>query len=162
MNVDLTKILKHCPTGTKLYSPIWGEIYFEKVYDGQKYPITTTTKGSCTATFTKEGLHYADENGECVLFPSKEQRDWNKFSAPWYKKEKFNPKTLQSFDKVIVKKNEICKWKVDFYSHNTGDRIFPFRCIGDLYSYCIPYNDDTKYLVGTDNEAPEFYKYWED
>lgn len=26
----------------------------------------------------------------------------------------------------------------------------------------IPYNDDTKYLAGTNKEAPEFYRYWED
>ena len=26
----------------------------------------------------------------------------------------------------------------------------------------IPYNDETKHLVGTTDEAPEFYKYWED
>ena len=30
------------------------------------------------------------------------------------------------------------------------------------YKYCIPYNDDTKHLVGTTKEAPEFYRYWED
>ena len=27
--------------------------------------------------------------------------------------------------------------------------------------YCIPYNDDTKHLVGTEEEAPEYYRYWE-
>lgn len=28
--------------------------------------------------------------------------------------------------------------------------------------FCIPYNDDTKHLVGTKEEAPEYYRYWED
>ena len=30
------------------------------------------------------------------------------------------------------------------------------------YRHCIPYNDETKHLVGTTEEAPEFYRYWED
>ena len=30
------------------------------------------------------------------------------------------------------------------------------------YKYCVPYNDDTKHLVGTTEEAPEYYRYWED
>lgn len=30
------------------------------------------------------------------------------------------------------------------------------------YKYCITYNDNTKHLVGTTDEAPEFYRYWED
>ena len=32
----------------------------------------------------------------------------------------------------------------------------------EYYTYCIPYNEDTMYLVGTDDEAPEYYRYWED
>lgn len=30
------------------------------------------------------------------------------------------------------------------------------------YVYCIPYNDDTKHLVNTTDEAPEYYRYWEE
>ena len=29
-------------------------------------------------------------------------------------------------------------------------------------AYCIPFNDDTKHLLDTNEEAPEFYRYWED
>ena len=161
-NIDLTKILKNCPAGTKLYSSIWGEIYFEKVSDDDRYPITTTTKGSCIATFTKEGLHDAEENGECVLFPSKEQRDWNKFSAPWYKKEKFDPNTLKPFDRVLVRNFKTMKWRCEHFSHFDGDNYNP--CIASCcsYTFCIPYNDETKHLVGTTEDAPDFYKYWED
>lgn len=161
-NIDLTKILKNCPKGTKLYSSIWGEIYFEKVHEGDRHPITATTKGSCIATFTKEGFHYADEDGECILFPSKEQRDWNKFSAPWYKKEKFDPKTLKPFDKVLSFWDNT--WWCDFFSHvNENNKPRFFGCLTTGYqSKCIPYNDETKHIAGTSEEAPDFYKYWED
>ena len=161
-NIDLTKILKDCPVGTKLYSPIYGEIYFEEMRSNGKYPIITITKSIYAATFTKEGFYYADEDGECILFPSKEQRDWSKFTAPWYKKEKFDPKTLKAFDRVLVRNYKTTKWRCEHFSHFDGNNYNP--CIASCcsYTFCIPYNDDTKHLLGTTDEAPDFYKYWEE
>ena len=92
------------------------------------------------------------------MFPSKEQRDWSKFTAPWYKKEKFEPKILKPFDRVICK-NGLDKWHCDFFSSYMHEDICPYVCISGSYMYCIPYNDETKHLVGTTDEAPEFYKY---
>ena len=161
-NIDLTKILKNCPVGTKLYSPIYGEIYFEEIRSNGKYPIITITKSIYAATFTKEGFHYADEDGECILFPSKEQRDWNKFTAPWYKKGKFDPKTLNAFDRVLVRNYKTTKWRCEHFSHFDGGNYNP--CIASCcsYTFCVPYNDDTKHLLGTTDKAPEYYRYWED
>ena len=84
-NIDLTKILKDCPKGWKLYSTIFGEVEFVEcnilyqivVAKESKY-YYFTSKG----TFIFERIKY--NLGECVLFPSREQRDWSKFSAPWY------------------------------------------------------------------------------
>ena len=96
-----------------------------------------------------------------MLFPSKDQRDWSKFSAPWYKKKKFNPKTLKPFDKVMILNGR--KWHCDFFSHISGGEIFDKYCIGaGDKTIVIPYNDDTKHLAGTTDEAPEYYRYWED
>ena len=79
------------------------------------------------------------------------------------KKPKFDPKTLQPFDRVLARDYDTCKWKVDFYSYKEEGNRFPYICMGNnLYKQCIPYNDDTKHLVGTTEEAPEYYKYWED
>lgn len=164
-NIDLTKILKDCPEGFELYSSLHGKVIFSGIDENSlNYPIDCTDyKGSCTS-FTKEGyLYKMYPDAECVLFPSKDQRDWSKFTAPWYKKEKFDPKSLQPFDKVLVRdfKNDI--WKIDFYSCNKrAGREYPYECVRSIYSrYCIPYNEDTKRLVGTANEPPEYYKYWE-
>ena len=87
-NIDLTKILKDCPKGTKLYSPLVGEVEFEKILDGIAYPIITSYNER-TLAFTNKGFYYDDAGAEaeCLLFPSAEQRDWRKFKAPWYKKE---------------------------------------------------------------------------
>ena len=73
---------------------------------------------------------------------------------------KFDPKTLQVFDKVLVFFNGI--WSCDFYSHYNDDIPFHYVCLRSSVNRIIPYNDDTKHLVGTTEEAPEFYRYWED
>ena len=39
---------------------------------------------------------------------------------------------------------------------------YPYHCIGNSVRYCIPYNNDTKHLVGTTDEVPEYYRYWEE
>ena len=164
-NIDLTKILRDCPEGWEFYSSTVGRVTFVKLdLDDPEYPITVQAGvGIIYLYYTKKGWLYKDYgDAECTLFPSKDQRDWSKFTAPWYNKEKFDPKKLQPFDKVLVRSKDNFTWKVDFFSNNRGSEEFPFRCVSNIYPYCIPYNDDTKHLVGTAKEAPEFYKYWED
>ena len=163
-NIDLTKILKNCPKGTKFYSPVWGEVSFERILDIEVYIIVIDT-ASGYQHLTKEGCYVNREDAECILFPSKEQRDWSKFTAPWYKKEKFDPKTLQPFDKVLVRDDDPCVfWRCSFYSHTWGHEnitTYRYAAMDDSYAFCIPYNDDTKHLVGTTDEAPEYFRYWE-
>ena len=160
-NVDLIKILKNCPRGFKLYSAVHGEVTFLSIED-RKYPIGVLLKNDdCKVHYSSSGKVFASQ-GECVLFPSKAQRDWSKFTAPWLKKKRFDPKTLKPFDRVICK-NGIDLWKTELFSHYDCKRkYYPFRCVGNGYLYCIPYNNDTKRLVGTTDEAPEYYRYWED
>ena len=159
-NIDLTKILKDCPKGWKFYSDIYDEVTFWGFSD-LVYPIQLNTKNHGAKLLSEKGEEIIG-NGKCILFPSKDQRDWSKFTAPWYKKEKFDPKTLQPYDKVLVKDYADDGWKVDFYSHKDTSMTYHYRCIGETYRCCIPYNDDTKHLVGTNDKAPEYYRYWED
>ena len=159
-NIDLRKILKDCPKGTKLYSMAHGDVELEEIAGREYYPICIKVDGKCTEAFTADGK-LLNGFGECILFPSKEQRDWSKFTAPWLKKERFDPKTLQPFDKVLVR-DENSYWRCNLFSHITNHKFFPYVTVEDTYSHCIPYNDDTKYLVGTTDEAPEYYRYWED
>ena len=166
-NIDLTKILKNCPKNTIFYSSIYEYVTVRIIITNKDYPISLY-KSSVNGNFflcrlTKEGKYNNQFNGECTLFPSKEQRDWSKFTAPWFKKERFDPKTLKPFDKVLVSDVDLkLRWKVDFFSHETGANFYPYQCTSNMYGYCIPYNDDTKHLVGTKDEAPEYYRYWED
>ena len=160
-NIDLTKILKDCPEGTKLYSTIFGEVTFCHIDENDMYPIKVMAGKKCNGKVSANGKHYVEFNGECTLFPSKEQRDWNKFTAPWQKKDKFDPKTLRPFDKVIARIDKYGFWCCELFSFiEEGTNLI--KGCGAYYKYCVPYNDDTKHLVGTTDEAPEYYRYWED
>ena len=163
-NIDLTKILKDCPEGTKLYSPIFGDVEFVKVCQNYSvgFPIKFKLSDGSLDSVTMDGRLLKEFNGECTLFPSKEQRDWSKFTATWRKKERFDHKILKVLDKVLVKDIHSQLWKIGIFSHYIESDTFPYKCVGDNYKLCIPYNDDTKHLVGTTEEAPEFYRYWED
>ena len=160
--VDLTKILKDCPKGTKLYSPIVGTVIFQYINENIPYSIITRYNDNLDDfyNFTKEGKYYANKGGECLLFPSKDQRDWSKFKCS---KPKFDPNTLKPFDKVLVRDYCDDEWLAEIFTRYFKDRKYPYVdiCLNS-YTYCIPYNDDTKHLVGTKDEAPEYYRYWEE
>lgn len=180
-NIDLTKILKDCPIGWKFYSSIYGDVEFVEIYSK---PVLCNPRPREDEWFGQE-IHNSEHPilfdadgfehrvsrrgemikgcGECTFFPSRDQRDWSKFEAPWYKKEKFDPKTLHPFDKVLLRYTHSNTWRCSLFSHIETDRhLFPYATCGGNYSFCIPYNDDTKHLVGTAEEAPEFYRYWEE
>ena len=159
--VDLNKILKDCPKGWEFYSSIHGVVNFEELNTSDKYPVIISYKNGKLESFGADGRLFLDYAGECVLFPSKDQRDWSKFTAPWYKNEKFDPNILKPFDKVLVRDTTFGYWECEFFSHHIDD-VYPYVGITSSYKYCIPYNDETKHLVGTTDEAPEYYRYWKD
>ena len=112
-NLNLVEILKNCPKSTKLYSTVFGEVKLEGVKENSKYPIMVKPKIGGFESFTSSGRLMENYDGECTLFPSKEQRDWSKFEV---KKLKFDPKTLQVFDKVIARitDSNLGMWYADF------------------------------------------------
>ena len=78
--LDLTKILKGCEEQT-FYCTILGEVTLITTDRDGKYPIRITSNETSTdALLSKEGLYLLDEcTSECILFPSKENRDWSTF-----------------------------------------------------------------------------------
>ncbi len=79
-NLNLVKILKDCPNGTKLYSTTLGEVEFDHIENYSTYRIIIRSKHYGTERLTSNGKMYS-HCGECILFPSKEQRDWSKFNV---------------------------------------------------------------------------------
>ena len=161
-NIYLTQILKDCPRGTRLYTPLAGKVYLVDIKDKNEYQITVEDKDFKELTFDYKGRCFTEfKDGECLLFPAIDQRDWSKFKV---EKPKFDPKTLQPFTKVLARNFNDQIWHADMFSHVETDEDGSYYIVikNDNYLMVIPYNDDTKHLVGTSLEAPEYYKYWEE
>lgn len=250
-NLNLVEILKDCPSGTKLYSTVFGYVEFVHVNISANHPIVIRLKDGTRKSFSAEGKLYITYDGECTLFPSKNQRDWSKFNPkkegfitpcefkdgdivatnsglqvfilqrPKSNKEgyfyigydfglndifhageckfnrlsteeekqklfdaikkrgykwnaetktlekfvepKFNQNILRPFDKVLVRDYSTIYWNCDLFSRiDDSTSNHKFITISSAYRFCIPYNEETKHLIGTTEEAPEYYRYWED
>ena len=159
-NLDLTKILDGCPKGTEFYHTIYGTVLFNSIELNSEYPIRFIEDNNLANSVTKSGLVLSDYKGECVFFPSKDQRDWSKFVRFWDKPKikKFDVNTLQPFDKVLVRDYLNECWNVDIFGFTLNNYI---RCT-TTWRYCIPYNEETKHLIGTKEDCPEFYKWWKE
>ena len=146
--MNIAKILKKCPSGTKLYSPLYGEIELVSVYD-KKYPIVCSHKVNNVEyyrTFTEEGK-CRDYNAELMLYPSRDQRDWNKFGVT----EKETKHQFKPFDRVLVRDRNDREWGCDFFSHIAEDNRY--ICIYSWWKQCIKY-EGNEHLLGT-KKKPE-------
>ena len=77
--INIAEILKDCPKGTKLYTPLFGEVTFDSIDIDEKYPIVVYKLDGMKTSFNKEGHYTEYPSSECLLFPSSEMRDWTKF-----------------------------------------------------------------------------------
>mgnify|MGYP004627142137 CR=1 FL=1 len=139
--MNIAEILKKCPEGTELYSPIFGEVKFSEIQPDDM--IVVIIKNNRKKVFFKDGSY--SEYGECVLFPSKKQLDWIKFivSDPSHQ--------LKPFDKVLVRDSDNCNWVCDIFSHLEEKEGCIFACIGTWWRQCIPY-EGNEHLLGTTNK----------
>ena len=144
--INVAEKLKDCPKGTKLYSPLFGEMEFVRLEIGNPgFSIIVKVLDNgipySNVAFTAEGKWHDIEQSECLLFPSKDNRDWNKFNL--------STNTLKPFDKVLVKDSIDEKWKISLFSYyDEENQYFPYVCISGRYVHCIPYEGNEN-LLGT-------------
>lgn len=131
-----------------LYSYVYMDIY-NKVLNTDK-----------DETFSISGCIY---NGNIRLATDSEKQQL--FSALEKEGKRWNPDTksiedlskgyeFKAFDKVLVRDFDDKEWKADFFSHNrlVDDSYYRFSCVGNMWRHCIPYNEETKHLLGTTDE----------
>ena len=164
--LNLCEILKYCPQGETFWSPLLGDVKLHDINQKRNFIVISLESGETWDINADGTITFGDVTStEIMLYPSRKQRDWAKVKYE-PKKAKFDPKALKPFDKVLSKYDGGC-WSANLFSHieeedNKYHGICSFVCNGSLVKFCIPYNDDTKHLVGTKEEAPDFYRYWED
>lgn len=66
------------------------------------------------------------------------------------KKHQFQP-----FDKVLVRDGDQGNWKAGIFSHYEKECDMPYTCVGSFYAQCIPYNENTAHLLGTNKPYEE-------
>lgn len=62
---------------------------------------------------------------------------------------------FQPFDKVLVRDSKRGRWCIEFFGLFLDEEEFKYRCLYDSYMYCIPYNENTKHLLGTTDNWEE-------
>ena len=103
--LNLVEILKNAPKGTKLWSPMIGECELVEVIKDYPNPISCKKPGDkCFWRFKSNGRFVNYDDSECVIFPSKENKDWSTFNVPKTHK-RFEP-----FQKVLIR-----TWTEDGY-----------------------------------------------
>ncbi len=147
--MNIAKILEKCPSGTKLYHPIFGnlELLFVKA-DAEPYQIYCRKKiNDNIVAFTREG-RWNVTDAEPTLFPSCDNRDWGKFNIPDQNKAE---RQLKPFDEVLVRDNDDSKWVCDFFEGIPTSSAYEYSCVlRGLVHQCIPY-EGNEHLLGTIN-----------
>lgn len=144
--MNIAEILKNCPNGTKLYSPIYGELSLVNVRLGANYPICCRVVNSENAVgFAEDGKNNITD-AEPTLFPSRDQRDWSKFGISDKTTDQKQKTALYPFDKVLVRNNDDDEWVCDIFSH-IDEQDF-YYCVGTRWEQCIPY-EGNEHLLGT-------------
>ena len=133
--------------------------------DGKNVRIICTDANN---DFPIIALVYCSDNKEDICTYHKNGHTLNTYESPndlffaSEKKDKFDPCTLKPFDRVLVRNFKAYKWKCEHFSYFKEGDDYPCICSSNSYAFCVPYNDDTKHLIGTSDEAPEYYRYWEE
>lgn len=147
---NVAKILKTVTPGKELYCTMLGRVILEGVTDGD-YPIIVTPIAGdlkdISTVLTADGKYVNGADAECVLFPSKTCRDWEKFIEVL----KLYQPNLRPFDRVLVRDFDDDCWKASIYSHTEKDEDgnIVYVAAGCNWNQCIPYNDTTAHLLGT-------------
>ena len=168
-NIDLSKILKGCPVGTEFYHVVYGKVWFDDILNGDSDEYCFITFSLCdeshtVISVTKKGTFSMRYDGECLIFPSKEQRDWSKFERFWDKPKKVEMniediksgilnriKSTQKYSRIT--KEKIMEWineipTIDFNPHTitedkeeANEKFLYNRKVSEIIDYLSKYKD---------------------
>lgn len=149
---NIAEKLRYCPIGTKLYSPLFGEVEFVE----SESMITVKDINGIIHMFFSDGKFCNLTDAECLLFPSKEVRTWEGWQAP---KPHYDISNFKPFDKVLVRNMNTQSWRCGLYSHYIDGKEWPFMVNNSSYKHCIPY-EGNEHLLGTTDMCDECYINW--
>jgi len=143
--INIVEILKDKPANTKLYSPLFSEVFFSHVSGGYKNYVPGRY------TCVTQHFHIEESNAAQIYIYNIEEKIGGKLDLKTLEIEK--PKCeFKTFDKVLGRNEKDDVWEADLFSHYREESQYPFRCIGFSRKYCIPYNKETAHLLGTTDD----------
>lgn len=123
--INVAELLKDCPKGMELYSPIFGKVYLYKIRPHLAIVVTTDKEQSDSKEeFLYDGRYRM--NGECMLFPSKDKTTWEGFVPP-----------------CKFKDGDIIYTHTDNYVWISIFKQFSENCCRTYIDFCIKDNDLT-------------------
>lgn len=162
---ELVNILSHLAAaetyGKEIYSTLIGACIVNNIETDTEETTVTLVQKSKNRVFVCDefGRPCGNPDAECCVFPSKDNKDWSTFDAT----PRYDISQLKPFDKVLVRCSDGSfgnkTWLPNFYTKYDSDRRL-HECLIGFFNECVPYNDETKHLLDTTDEAPNFYKTW--
>lgn len=163
---ELVRIAEHL-----MQANAYGAVVYCTLMGECKVESTSITNDRFRAILVKErdlkkgiecdeyGRPCGNTDAECCVFPSRDNRDWSTFDAT----PRYDISELKPFDKVLVRCSSgpfgDKKWLPHFYcKYDSDERVH--KCLFGSFTECVPYNDETKHLLDTTDEAPNFYRTW--
>ena len=148
--INIAELLKDCPKGTKLYTPIAGDVELFKVTEDPKV-LVRVPGDNLTLEFTPIGHYtfYFDNKGEVLLFPSKDNRSWENFEKD--KKDKTESKdTLENGFKI----GDVVCTQGNYVGYIVEISIMSVT-VNNLLDYVGKFNDD-QLRFATDEEIDKW------
>lgn len=158
-NINLVEILKDCPKGTEFYSPIFGKVTFNYIKDSSNYPIRLSNSERGEATFNSSGKYFNNcKDSECLLFPSKYQRDWNVWKTEQDWKNLWNQYKDGDYLWMQLKNSED-PWIFIYRNSIKGERVQGYGCLSPNWGmdYYTDIMEDYQH-IGTKDEVVKIQK----
>ena len=153
--INIAELLKDCPKGMELYSPIFGEVYLDKIRPHLAIVVTTDKEqGDFKEEFFYDGRY--GMNGECMLFPSKGKTTWEGFHRPFKDGDILAYTSSHTTVFIYRNKDNEPKFTTSFY---VGYTIGVCYCDFHIYnqSTLIALNGDCDVRLATEEEKQKLF-----
>ena len=123
--INIAELLKDCPKGMALYSPIFGEVYLDEIRPHLAIVVTTD---KYKEEFLYDGRYGI--KGECMLFPSKGKTTWEGFHRPFTDGDVIYNPDINAIS--ILRSNDSEKSISHAFLNTLGDLIIKHKHSSDL------------------------------
>lgn len=97
------------------------------------------------------------KSGDVVTMGRADTRGFPSYYEP---EKKIKEYKFEPFDRVLVRDSKQLEWQIDIFREIINDEDsceYKYACFYDVWKYCIPYNEETKYLLNRTDDLDNDY-----